>query len=186
MQLGNHVNLIKIRYLIIFFKNCFLFFRETCLGKHAKHTYHIYIYYIVESVTAFVQNLKVLECPWIWKQKFKALNVLEFVKKWLKVLKFFFSFWIFSEIVWHSKRTFCWIDFAHVHICQSCLKLIKVAFWTIQRQILMISNPLFSVFSPWICWYMALNILEFNSSSHVRTLEWDTEKYTVRYFPYLH
>jgi hypothetical protein len=23
-----------------------------------------------------------------------------------------FSFWIFSEIVWHSRRTFCWTDFA--------------------------------------------------------------------------
>jgi hypothetical protein len=31
------------------------------------------------------------------------------------------------------------------------LKLIKVAFWTIQHQILLISNPFWSVFSPRIC-----------------------------------
>jgi hypothetical protein len=42
-----------------------------------------------QYITGFVQNLKVLECPWIWKQKFKALNVLEFVKKYLNVLEFF-------------------------------------------------------------------------------------------------
>jgi hypothetical protein len=48
----------------------------------------------------------------------------------------------------------------HVHIWQSCLKLIKVAFWKIQRQILLISNPFSSVFSPWIYWYMDLNVLE--------------------------
>jgi hypothetical protein len=36
---------------------------------------------------------------------------------------------------------------------------LKFAFWTIQRQILLISNALSSVFSPWICWYMALNVL---------------------------
>ena len=42
----------------------------------------------IESIRV-LQNLKVLECPWIWKQKFKALNVLEFVKKYLKVHKFF-------------------------------------------------------------------------------------------------
>ena len=54
-------------------------------------------------ITGFVQNLKVRECAWIWKQKFNAWNVLEFVKKYFwKSLHFScFSFWIFS--VWHSK-----------------------------------------------------------------------------------
>jgi flagellar biosynthesis protein FlhB len=33
----------------------------------------------------FVQNLKILESPWIWKQKFKASKVFEFIKKCLKV-----------------------------------------------------------------------------------------------------
>jgi hypothetical protein len=42
---------------------------------------------LVKYHVGFVQNLKGLE---FWKQKFKALNyVLEFVKKYLKVLKFF-------------------------------------------------------------------------------------------------
>ena len=56
-----------------------------------------------------------------------------------------------------------------VHIGQSCLKLIKVAFWQFQRQILLISKPFWSVCSPCICWYMALNVLE--KSLNVRNLE---------------
>jgi hypothetical protein len=57
-----------------------------------------------------------LECPWIWKQNFKALNVLGFVKS----LNFScFSFWIFSEIVWH------WIDFA----CSYLTKLFETDTW---------------------------------------------------------
>jgi flagellar biosynthesis protein FlhB len=41
-----------------------------------------------------------LECPGICKQKFKALNVLEFVKKYLKVLEFFLLyFMVFSKII---------------------------------------------------------------------------------------
>ena len=39
-------------------------------------------------ITGFVQNLNILECRWIWKQKFKALKVLEFIKKCLKDLEF--------------------------------------------------------------------------------------------------
>jgi hypothetical protein len=60
-----------------------------------------------------------LESPWIWKEKFKALSVLEFVKKVLVspwIFLALISFWIFSEIVWHSKRTLCWIDFACMFI----------------------------------------------------------------------
>ena len=45
--------------------------------------------------SGFVQNLKVLENPWIWKMKLKALSVLEFIKKYLKVVTFFLVFLIF-------------------------------------------------------------------------------------------
>jgi hypothetical protein len=34
-----------------------------------------------------------------------------------------FSFWIFSEIVWHSKRTFCWTDFACSHLTSIKLRI---------------------------------------------------------------
>jgi hypothetical protein len=57
----------------------------------------------------------------------------------------------------------------NIHIWQSCLKLIKVASWTIQRQILLISNPFSSVFSPWICWW-PWKVHEVDSPWHVRTL----------------
>jgi hypothetical protein len=111
--------------------------------------------------SGFIQNLKVLECLWNWKQKFKALNALEFVKKYLKVLKFLLLNLVsgyFLKLFDIQNGHFVEL-ILHVHIWQSCLKLIKVAFWTTQRQILLISNPFLSVFSPWICWYMALNVL---------------------------
>jgi hypothetical protein len=60
--------------------------------------------YFVANISCypgFVQNLEVLKCPWIWKQKFKALNILEFVKKCLN--SSCFSLWIFYEIIWPSK-----------------------------------------------------------------------------------
>jgi hypothetical protein len=47
------------------------------------------LYIWSEAKTEVVQNLKILECPWIWKQKFKALKIIEFIKKCLKVLKLF-------------------------------------------------------------------------------------------------
>jgi hypothetical protein len=53
-----------------------------------------------------------------------------------------------------QKRTFCWIDFA----CSCLKKLFEIAFWTIQRHILLVPNA-FSVFTAWIYWYMALNVL---------------------------
>jgi hypothetical protein len=69
----------------------------------------------------------------------KSLNVVEFVKKYLK--------FAFKLIL-------------HVHIWQSCLKLIEVAFWTIQCHFLLISNGLKPFCTPWISWYMSLNALE--------------------------
>jgi hypothetical protein len=52
-----------------------------------------------------------LECPWICK------GVL-----WKSLHFSCFSFWIFSEIVWQSKQTFCWIDFA----CSYLTKLFEI------------------------------------------------------------
>ena len=80
-------------------------------------------------------------------KSWKSLNVLEFenknwrpemsliVKKYLKFLKF----WIFS--IWHFINGHFVELILHVHIWHSCLKLIKVAFWTIQCHILLISKP---------------------------------------------
>ena len=85
------------------------------------------------------------------------LNVLEFVKKYLKVLKYFLL--QFLDIFWNclTFRTDILLNWFYMLISD----LIKVTFWTIQRQILLISRNAFSsVFSPWICWYMALNVLE--------------------------
>ena len=69
----------------------------------------------------------------------KALNILEFVKKYLKVFGYFLKLFDiqngrFVELI------------LHVHIWPNCLKLI----WKIQCQILLISNPFSSVFSPWM------------------------------------
>jgi hypothetical protein len=47
---------------------------------------------------------------------------------------------------------------------------LKLLFWTIQRQILLISNPFSLVFSAWICWYMALNQLNVHEKSLNLTL----------------
>jgi hypothetical protein len=94
-------------------------------------------------------SLNVLECPWIWKQKFKDLNILEFVKKYLRVLKFFllyFSLWIlFFEIiiVWHSKRIFCSTDFA----CSYRTKLQFYWFLTPSPQYLVLE---FADIWPWM------------------------------------
>jgi hypothetical protein len=99
-------------------------------------------------------KLKVLECPWIWKQKFKALYVLEFVKKYWKALALVYGYFLklfdiqnghFVELI------------LHVHLWQSCLKLIKVtSHWT--SHFTDFYNPFSSVFSP--CGYMALNVLK--------------------------
>jgi hypothetical protein len=111
----------------------------------------------------------VLECPWIWKQKFKPLNVLEFVKKYLKILKFFlyryflqyrhwFCMLISDKAVWNSLK----------------LRL----FWTIhdQRHILLISNAFSSVYylvldtwmsleSPWIWVFLPCTNLVSNTQA---------------------
>jgi hypothetical protein len=83
-----------------------------------------------------------LECTWIWKQKFKAVNVLDwFVKKYLKVLKFFLL--QFLDIIWNclTFKNGHFVELVlYVHIWQSCLKFIKVAFWTIQCHFLLIFN----------------------------------------------
>jgi hypothetical protein len=121
-------------------------------------------------------NFSDLQYPWIWEKKFMmAFNVLEFVKKffWESWNSSCFSSWIFSEVVSLSFKNGHFVELIlYVHIWQSCLKLIKVTFWTIQRHNLPISNAFSSVLVlelhdarpwmslNWICRYMALNVLE--------------------------
>jgi hypothetical protein len=130
--------------------------------------------FTVRVVTGFVQNLKVL--GWMslnLKTKIQGLECLGICKEVLE------SPWILLALVYGYFLKLFDIQnehfvelILHVHICQSCLKLIKVAFWSIQRQILLISNPFSSVFSPWIwhvrtlliiCWTI-IKIKELKSS----------------------
>jgi hypothetical protein len=110
----------------------------------------------------------------VWQGSYrtwKSLNVLEFENKnsrpWMS-LKF-----VFFEICLTFKNTHCVELNLHVHIWQSCLKLIEVAFWTIECHFLLISNGLKPFCSPWISWNMPLkNVLEFDSSWHVLYKPW--------------
>jgi hypothetical protein len=117
--------------------------------------------------TGFVQNLKVLECPWIWKQKFKALNVLEFVKKYLNVLEFILL--QFLDIFWNclTFKTDILLNWFCMFISDLFIKLrfeqFNVRFcWflTPSLQYLVLE---FADTWPW-------KVLEFDSSWHVRTL----------------
>jgi hypothetical protein len=95
-----------------------------------------------------IQNVKVFEFenknarPWICKEVLESPYYLN---------SSYFSLWIiFVQLI------------LHVHIWQSCLKSSTTRLrpsWTIQSHILLISNVFSSVFSPWIYWYMALNVL---------------------------
>jgi hypothetical protein len=90
---------------------------EFCMYETGKHRH------IVNS--GFIQNLKVLECLWNWKQKFKALNALEFVKKYLKVLKFLLLNLVsgyFLKLFDIQNGHFVEL-ILHIHIWQSCLKI---------------------------------------------------------------
>ena len=100
------------------------------------------------KVLEFENKIQGLECPGICKE------VLE--SPWILLALLYGYFLKLFDI---QKRTFCWIDFTWSYIWQSCLKFTKVAFLTIQRVIVLISNA-FSVFSAWICWYMVLNVLD--------------------------
>ena len=95
-----------------------------------------------------------LECPWICKEVLECPWIL-------LALVFGYFLKLFDIQDGHFVELIL-----HVHIWPHY----KVTFWTIQRQILLISNAFSSVFSPWICWYMALIVLEFDSYSHVRTV----------------
>jgi hypothetical protein len=81
-----------------------------------------------------------LECPWICKEVLECPWILLAL-----VFGYFLKLFDFET------------DFACSYL--TSLRHYKVTFWTIQRHILLISNAS-SVFSPWICWYMALNVLE--------------------------
>jgi hypothetical protein len=81
-----------------------------------------------------------LECPWICKE------VLESPLIFL-ALVFGYFLKLFDIQNGHFIELILYIYF-----WQSCLKLIKVAFWTIQRQIVLISNP--------FCQYLVLGIVD--------------------------
>ena len=85
-----------------------------------------------------------LECPWICKEVLECPWIL-------LALVFGYFLKLFDIQDGHFIELIL-----HVHIWPHY----KVTFWTIQRHILLISNAFSSVFSPWICWYMALNVLE--------------------------
>jgi hypothetical protein len=85
-----------------------------------------------------------LECPWICKEVLECPWIL-------LALVFGYFLKLFDIQDGHFVELIL-----HVHIWPHY----KVTFWTIQRQILLISNAFSSVFSPWICWYTALNVLE--------------------------
>jgi hypothetical protein len=97
-----------------------------------------------------------LECPWICKEVLECPWIL-------LALVFGYFLKLFDIQDGHFVELIL-----HVHIWPHY----KVTFWTIQRHILLISNAFSSVFSPWICWYMALNVLEksLNLTRNVRTL----------------
>ena len=129
-----------------------------------------YFSFTLLILTGFVQNLKILESPWIWKQKFKGLKILEFIKKCLKSL----NCSCFSGYILKLFCNFSKLILFMSYTGQNCLKFIKVAVWIVWRHFLLISNAFFSAFSPWISWYMTLKspwkVLEFNSSWPGRTL----------------
>jgi hypothetical protein len=85
-----------------------------------------------------------LECPWICKEVLECPWIL-------LALVFGYFLKLFDIQDGHFVELIL-----HIHIWPHY----KVTFWTIQRQILLISNAFSSVFSPWICWYMALDVLE--------------------------
>jgi hypothetical protein len=85
-----------------------------------------------------------LECPWICKEVLECPWIL-------LALVFGYFLKLFDIQDGHFVELIL-----HVHIWPHY----KVTFWTIQRHILLISNAFYSVFSPWIFWYMALNVLE--------------------------
>ena len=85
-----------------------------------------------------------LECPWICKEVLECPWIL-------LALVFGYFLKLFDIQDGHFVELIL-----HVHIWPRY----KVTFWTIQRHILLISNAFSSVFSPWISWYMALNVLE--------------------------
>jgi hypothetical protein len=85
-----------------------------------------------------------LECPWICKEVLECPWIL-------LALVFGYFLKLFDIQDGHFVELIL-----HVHIWPHY----EVTFWTIQRQILLISNAFSSVFSPWICWYMTLNVLE--------------------------
>jgi hypothetical protein len=89
-------------------------------------------------------KIQSLECPWICKEVLECPWIL-------LALVFGYFLKLFDIQDGHFVELIL-----HVHIWPHY----KVTFWTIQRQILLISNASSSVFSPWIRWYMALNVLE--------------------------
>ena len=105
------------------------------------------------SRTILLQGSK---CPWMslnLKTKIQGLECLGIYKEirgspWFLLVQFGYFLKLFDS----QNRHFVELTL-HVHIWQSCLKFIKVAFWQFQRHILLISNAFSSVFSPWICWY---------------------------------
>jgi hypothetical protein len=99
------------------------------------------------------------------------LNVLEFVKKYLKVLEFFLLyFMVFSKIIWHSKTDILLIWFCMIISDKAVWNSLNLRFEQFNVTLYWFLTPSFQCLVLEFADTWPWKVLEFDSFWYVRTL----------------